>query len=113
MLYRMFSFLFARIGQLPIASGETLGYHKRYLGGVLLCRNDPKGRFPLLTASITARNNERIKSARALSLAKERRARGLHLVEGEKLDKQPDAEATFINKEEEVIAQYPGVVELE
>lgn len=35
------------------------------------------------------------------------------LVEGEKLDKQPDAEATFINKEEEVIAQYPGVVELE
>lgn len=35
------------------------------------------------------------------------------LVEGEKLEKQPDAEATFINKEEEVIAQYPGVVELD
>ena len=35
------------------------------------------------------------------------------LVEGEKLEKQPDAEATFINREEEVIAQYPGVVELD
>ncbi|MDD6142386.1 MAG: GerMN domain-containing protein [bacterium] len=35
------------------------------------------------------------------------------LVEGEKLEKQPDAEATFINEETEVIAQYPGVVELD
>lgn len=35
------------------------------------------------------------------------------LVEGEKLEKQPDAQATFINREEEVIAQYPGVIELD
>lgn len=35
------------------------------------------------------------------------------LVEGEKLEKQPNAEATFINEETEVIAQYPGVVELD
>lgn len=34
-------------------------------------------------------------------------------VEGEKLQIQPDATATFINEEEEVIAQYPGVVELD
>ena len=35
------------------------------------------------------------------------------LVDGQKPDLQPDAEATFINDEEEVIAQYPGVVELD
>lgn len=35
------------------------------------------------------------------------------LVEGEKLEKQPESTATFINAEEEVIAQYPGVVELD
>lgn len=35
------------------------------------------------------------------------------LVEGKKLEKQPNAEATFINEETEVIAQYPGVVELD
>lgn len=35
------------------------------------------------------------------------------LVEGEKIEKQPKAEATFINEETEVIAQYPGVVELD
>lgn len=35
------------------------------------------------------------------------------LVEGEKLEKQPETTATFINAEEEVIAQYPGVVELD
>ena len=35
------------------------------------------------------------------------------LVEGQKLEKQPDAAATFINEETEVIAQYPGVVELD
>ena len=34
-------------------------------------------------------------------------------VEGEKLEAQPDAATTFINAEEEVIAQYPGVVELD
>ncbi len=34
---------------------------------------------------ITARSNERIKQARALLQAKERRTRGLHLIEGEKL----------------------------
>ena len=34
-------------------------------------------------------------------------------VEGEKLEAQPDAATTFINMEEEVIAQYPGVVELD
>lgn len=35
------------------------------------------------------------------------------LVEGEKPDIQPDAASTFINDEAEVIAQYPGVVELD
>ena len=35
------------------------------------------------------------------------------LVEGEKFEQQPKAEATFINEEREVIAQYPGVVELD
>ena len=35
------------------------------------------------------------------------------LVEGEKFEQQPDTAATFINLEEEVIAQYPGVVELD
>ena len=35
------------------------------------------------------------------------------LVEGEKIEKQPDAATTFINAEAEVIAQYPGVVELD
>ena len=35
------------------------------------------------------------------------------LVEGEKIEHQPKSEATFINLEEEVIAQYPGVVELD
>lgn len=35
------------------------------------------------------------------------------LVEGEKLEKQPQSTATFINREEEVMAQYPGVVELD
>jgi len=35
------------------------------------------------------------------------------LVEGEKLEKQPDAAATFINEENEVMAQYPGVIELD
>lgn len=35
------------------------------------------------------------------------------LVEGEKLEKQPESTATFINREEEVIAQYPGVVEMD
>lgn len=35
------------------------------------------------------------------------------LVEGEKLEKQPESTATFINREEEVMAQYPGVVELD
>ena len=35
------------------------------------------------------------------------------LVEGEKFEHQPKAEATFINEEMEVIAQYPGVVELD
>lgn len=35
------------------------------------------------------------------------------LVEGEKLEKQPEAATTFINEEAEVIAQYPGVVELD
>lgn len=39
----------------------------------------------MLTPPITSRTNERIKAARALSQAKERRARGLHLAEGEKL----------------------------
>lgn len=34
-------------------------------------------------------------------------------VEGQKLEKQPDAATTFINQEAEVIAQYPGVVELD
>ena len=34
-------------------------------------------------------------------------------VEGKKLEKQPDAAATFINEEAEVLAQYPGVVELD
>lgn len=35
------------------------------------------------------------------------------LVEGQKLEKQPDAAATFINEEAEVVSQYPGVVELD
>lgn len=35
------------------------------------------------------------------------------LVEGEKLEKQPQSTATFINREEEVMAQYPGVAELD
>ncbi len=35
------------------------------------------------------------------------------LVEGEKLEKQPDAQTTFINEEAQVLAQYPGVVELD
>ncbi len=35
------------------------------------------------------------------------------LVEGQKPELQPNAEATFINDEQEVIAQYPGVVELD
>ena len=35
------------------------------------------------------------------------------LVEGEPFERQPDAAATFINEESEVIAQYPGVVELD
>ena len=35
------------------------------------------------------------------------------LVEGEKLEQQPKTTETFINLEEEVIAQYPGVVELD
>lgn len=34
-------------------------------------------------------------------------------IEGEKLEKQPEAATTFINEETEVIAQYPGVVELD
>ena len=32
---------------------------------------------------------------------------------GEKIEAQPETAATFINAEEEVIAQYPGVVELD
>ena len=35
------------------------------------------------------------------------------LIDGQKPELQPNAEATFINDEEEVIAQYPGVVELD
>lgn len=35
------------------------------------------------------------------------------LVEGEPLDSQPDSATTFINAEEEVIAQYPGVIEVD
>ena len=35
------------------------------------------------------------------------------LVEGQPIDKQPDAAATFLNDEEEVMAQYPGVIELD
>lgn len=35
------------------------------------------------------------------------------LVEGEKLEQQPQSTTTFINREEEVMAQYPGVVELD
>jgi len=35
------------------------------------------------------------------------------LVEGEKLEQQPETATTFINEEAEVIAQYPGVVELD
>jgi len=34
-------------------------------------------------------------------------------VEGQKLEKQPESATTFINEESEVIAQYPGVVELD
>ena len=34
-------------------------------------------------------------------------------VEGEKIEAQPETATTFINAEEEVIAQYPGVVELD
>ena len=35
------------------------------------------------------------------------------LVEGEKPELQPDAQSTFVNDEQEVMAQYPGVVELD
>lgn len=35
------------------------------------------------------------------------------LVDDQKLELPPDSESTFINAEEEVIAQYPGVVELD
>ena len=35
------------------------------------------------------------------------------LVDGQKPDIQPEAESTFINDEQEVIAQYPGVIELD
>lgn len=35
------------------------------------------------------------------------------LVEGQPLDSQPDSATTFINVEEEVIAQYPGVIEVD
>ncbi|MDD3410395.1 MAG: GerMN domain-containing protein [Eubacteriales bacterium] len=35
------------------------------------------------------------------------------LVEGEPFSAQPETEATFINEESEVIAQYPGVVEID
>ncbi len=35
------------------------------------------------------------------------------LIEGQKPEMQPDAETTFINNEQEVIAQYPGVIELD
>lgn len=35
------------------------------------------------------------------------------LVEGQKPELQPEAESTFINDEQEVIAQYPGVIELD
>lgn len=35
------------------------------------------------------------------------------LVEGEKQELQPETETTFINEEQEVMAQYPGVVELD
>lgn len=35
------------------------------------------------------------------------------LVEGQPLDSQPDSATTFINAEEEVIAQYPGVIEVD
>lgn len=35
------------------------------------------------------------------------------LVDGEKLEMQPETAATFINEAEEVAAQYPGVVELD
>ena len=34
-------------------------------------------------------------------------------VEGEKIEAQPETPTTSINAEEEVIAQYPGVVELD
>lgn len=34
-------------------------------------------------------------------------------VEGEKIDFAPETQSTFINAEEEVLAQYPGVVELD
>jgi len=35
------------------------------------------------------------------------------LVEGEKIEHQPETATTFINAEEEVMAQYPGVIELD
>ncbi len=35
------------------------------------------------------------------------------LIDGQKPELQPDAQSTFINDEQEVIAQYPGVVELD
>ncbi len=35
------------------------------------------------------------------------------LVDGQPLGAQPDSAATFINDEEEVIAQYPGVIEVD
>ncbi len=34
-------------------------------------------------------------------------------VDGQKIEKQPEAATTFINNAEEVMAQYPGVVELD
>ncbi|MEA5016902.1 MAG: GerMN domain-containing protein [Candidatus Limiplasma sp.] len=35
------------------------------------------------------------------------------MVEGKPLSKQPESATTFINEEEEVIAQYPGVIEVD
>jgi hypothetical protein len=34
-------------------------------------------------------------------------------VDGQKLEMQPETATTFINQAEEVMAQYPGVVELD
>lgn len=52
---------------------------------IVRCQSERKEDFALLTSPITARSNDRIKAARALTQAKERRLRGQHLVEGEKL----------------------------